>query len=464
LKKNLIPVKINSSAFFCAMIIIIIASCSAGKKTIISEVEWQKEIDSKTSSIVSEELSLSDCIEIALKNNLENKKIEIQEKISKLDKKIAFSNFMPQVNLNFSYRDWRRQPEALTGPGAYRITQDKSFGEQAVEIQFPVFAPSTWFIYSANKRGENINGLLKEHIKQGLTLQTVVLYYKCLFIEESENYILSQINAAKSLFNEFEIKQKEGLLLDWQVEELKVYLMSYYNELNKLIRNRKTAGAELLKHLGLSPLNEIKLKKSVIDSIPPEKIDELILYGILNNPQLKISIEKIKVSQDKAKIAVSNFLPVLMSFANFSHTNNDYTKYANQTILGLSGVMTAFNGFKNVFEYRKARLEEENEFLKREETILSVMLNIFNSYNNLKDADDFLNLSKMNLEVEKKRLNNIKEKNNEGLAGTTELLEATARFDSAKSSLFKAGFNYQIAAAALYNSISKNFSVATEAK
>ena len=461
-KRNLTVKKINLTIF--CLIILFLISCSANKKILTPETEIQKELDSKTQSIVSRELSLSDCIDIALKNNLEHKKIEIQEKISKLDRKIAFSYFMPQVNLNYSFRDWKNQPEALTGPGAYRITQDKSIGEQSLEIQFPILVPSSWFLYSANKRGENITGLLKDHIRQSLTLQTAILFYNCLFIEESENYILSQINAAKSLYNEFEIKQKEGLLLDWQVQELKVYLTSYYNELNKLIRARKTAGAELLKHLGLSPLNEIKLKKSAIDPISDKKLDELILFGITNNPQLKVSAEKIKISQDKAKIAIANFLPVLMSFANFSHTNNDYTKYAHQTILGLSGVMTVFNGFKNVFDYKKARLAEETEFLNREETILNVMINILNNYYNLKDAEDLLNLSKMNLDVEEKRLKNIKEKNIEGLAGTTELLETTARFDSAKSSLIKAGYNYQIASAGLYNSISKNFNQITEEK
>ncbi len=440
---------------FILFVLFFICNCATNKKT-ITETDYLKNIEEKTKNELPAELSLNDCIDLALKNNLAIRKSEMQKQIAESDKNIAFSAFLPKINFTLGFKEWHYQPEQLAGPNTYRIIQDKSITDRAIEIQLPIIAPAAWFVYSSYKRGTELSDIIKQYTAQMIKFQTILYYYKCLIAEENKNFLVSQINAAKALYSDFETRKNENLLLDWQLEELKVFLMSKYSELNHYDRLRKIEGAKLLDILGYSPLADIKLKHQQELEMPKETLTDLMLEALKNNLSIKIANKNLDISNEKIKIAISNFLPTLISFANFTHTNNEYTKYANQTILGLSGVISIFNGFKDIAEYQKARKSNEIYYLQMEEAMLSVLLQVLETYNNLQDADETLKIIEKNLAVETARLNNIKEKHKENLVSSSELLQVLANYDTVKSAFIKAQYNRQILIAALYNIINRN--------
>lgn len=441
---------------FLGITLFLYSGCSASKNIVKSNNEVLKIIENRAEMLIDKELNLKGCIDIALENNLSIKTANLNQSIAILDRRVAFSSFLPAVNLGFSYRDWNKQPEALAGPGVYRKTQDRTIFDKNIEIQMPLLVPATWYMYSAYKRGENIQELLIGYTKKMIVLETIVLYYKVFEIEESIKYMNSQIAAAKSLYEEFELLQKEDMILDWQLEELKVYLLSKYSDLRKLEREYNYTKSELLSHLGLSPFEKLSLIDTDLFKVPENELEELVMIALQNNEQLKIAVENIQISNDELKIALTNFIPVLSGFANISHTSNDYMRYANQTLLGLSGVVTLFNGFKNVNEYRRAKANREKYFLNQEETILKVMLQVIESYNNLNTVSDILELTKLNLSVSENRLDNIKSKHKEGLVSSTDLLESIASRDYAYTNYIQTKYRHQVAIAALNTIINRN--------
>ncbi|HOK41333.1 MAG TPA: TolC family protein [bacterium] len=444
--------------FLFFIYILFFISCSVNKKDIVSNIDYNnyiKNLEAKTEETIGTELTLKECLEIVLKNNLNIRAREIEYQIAKLDKKISFANFLPQINLNFSYRNWKQQPETLVSSGTYRAMQDKSITDYGMEIKMPLFVPATWFLYSAFSQGEQISEIVLDYTKQMITLETIILFYDALKTEATINYITSQINAAKSILNEFEEYYKEGLLLDWQLEEFKTYLFSQYVELNRLKRNESLIKSQLLTNMGLSPFKEIRLKYEENNELKKESLENLIIEALKNNPQTKIIAKNIDIAQDKIKIAISNFLPSLFSFVNISHTSNSYTKYATQTISGLSGIMTIFNGFANVYEYQKAKKTAEEYYLKQEETILKVMIQVLEAYNNLQTVEDYFQLTGKSLDTEEMKLKNIKEKYKENLISLSELLQTIARRDNAFSNFITMKFNREVAKAALNTALGK---------
>jgi len=64
--------------------------------------DYQSSLTEKTNSILSKEsFGLKDCIEIALKNNLNVKASRIQERMARLERKVAFSSFILVVNFDY---------------------------------------------------------------------------------------------------------------------------------------------------------------------------------------------------------------------------------------------------------------------------------------------------------------------------------------------------------------------------
>ncbi|HON56961.1 MAG TPA: TolC family protein, partial [bacterium] len=79
---------------FILFVLFFICNCATNKKT-ITETDYLKNIEEKTKNELPAELSLNDCIDLALKNNLAIRKSEMQKQIAESDKNIALSAFLP---------------------------------------------------------------------------------------------------------------------------------------------------------------------------------------------------------------------------------------------------------------------------------------------------------------------------------------------------------------------------------
>ena len=103
-------------------------------------------------------LTLDDAINISVNRNLDIKTKEIEYEIAKLDKRIAFGNFLPKISLSYSRTmlDDNLKAKALdTGLEKLRPmvpflpatlearVLDKDFSILTVNAQLPIFVPST---------------------------------------------------------------------------------------------------------------------------------------------------------------------------------------------------------------------------------------------------------------------------------------------------------------------------------
>ena len=210
-----------------------------------------------------DEFKLDDCVRVALRNNLSVRASDIDARISKLDKKIAFANFLPSVSIEVDYKSWDKQPEVLagtdeTGP-IYRAMQDKEITSTSIDVNMPIFLPSSWFLYSLRSRGAEIGELVADYTRQMITLQVSALYYQCLGLRESGKALASQVGAAEKLVEEVESFRRQGMVLEWQVTQAETLLMSRKLELQNARREYTKANAELMTAMGLSPLVELPI-------------------------------------------------------------------------------------------------------------------------------------------------------------------------------------------------------------
>ena len=129
-------------------------------------------------------ISIDEAVEIAKERNLDLKVKSLEREIAALDRKIAFGNFLPSINVMGGYTKLddnidldvdvselsSSMGSLLHGMGmsvSLPSTMnsrfvDKSFYTFGVSAQIPVFVPSTWYLYSARKKGEKISGLVED--------------------------------------------------------------------------------------------------------------------------------------------------------------------------------------------------------------------------------------------------------------------------------------------------------------
>ncbi len=403
-----------------------------------------------------QELNLDECIQIALKNNAQVKIAEINQKIAKLEKNIAFSNFFPQINAEFQIVNYDRQPMVNLGPLSTAM-QDQTIQMRTMQLQLPIFAPATWFLYDLRNKGINISNLVKDYTCQMIALQTTVLYFQILALENMEKTLQLQVNTADRLTEQINSFYEEGMVTQSQKEQVLLLKQARERDLKQCQQEIKTVKTQLNTVLGISPLAEIKLSQQINIPFPEGNTEDQILSALKNHPRILIEDRKVELSEDEIKIAITNFLPLIGGFSQWQYTSNSYTMYSQSVLTGLHGILTLFNGFANVQQYRIAKAKREKTFIEREETSLAIMSGVIQARANWEKAREDLKLAEQAFNYYKEKYRETNEKWNEGMVADVDIVTAQNELSIAEINLINARIQEQIATAVLWNSTGKTY-------
>jgi len=412
--------------------------------------EFPKELAQKSQELVKmeEPLDLDSCIKIALDNNLDIKVAEIKGKLATIDRKIAFSYFLPYVDVQVTRlnNDEQQLQKAM---GTYIAMADQNITQSVISAQLAVFNPQTWFLYSAYKKGEDIQLLVAERVRQAIRLQVTALYMACLSQESSGKAIEASVGQAQALVKQMEAFQREGLILKSDLDESKVFLTSQQNNLQDNQRLQKSTKAELMEAMGLSPLSGISLKGAPSLTVKDEDLTQQIYEAMINRPELKISDRNIAVKEDAVKIAIAGFFPTIGLFTEYTNSSNSYQYYENIWSYGISGVLTVFDGFANIQNYKAAKQERQQAMIEREQSCLKIMLEVIKARDLLDKAKDMRTLLSKEADVSSRSLKEIQAQWDEGLVTASDKLKAVSRNATAEANLALVNYQYQVAAASM---------------
>ncbi len=410
-------------------------------------------IDARTKAAleVDAPLDLDRCIAIALENNHDIKSADLERRLAMLNKRIAFANFLPEVTFDYTYTELNEAPASAIFGSMKTTMQDRIVRETALQARMPIFAPATWFLYALHQRGEELSAVASDYTRQMIALQATGLYFQCLATRESRRALEAQRDAAVALAREIEAHHNEGLVTDADLAQVRVLRLMRENALELNARAYEQNLAELLTAMGLAATADLELAGSTTIAPPEGTLDDWILKAMLRHPRLAIADLVVAIEEEKVRIAITEFLPTLIGFASRSHTSNSFMAYPYVSAFGFAGLMTVFNGFATVNEYRAARVEQEQAFLRREQESLTVMLEVVRARAGVSDATDNAQLAEAAAEAAVIMLREEKAKMREGLLRPSEMLDTIARHDEAQVNAVNARYQKQVMAAVARN-------------
>ena len=418
-------------------------------------------------------LNLDECIDLALKNNSQIKLKEIETKIAKIDKNISFGNFLPRVSAMYSISELDRYVSAtipapditlgilggITLPSLpITLTSrmvDKDFRNYALSAQLPIFVPATWFLYSAREKGENISLYTEDLTKKMIKLKVISEYY----------YILALVSEKLVLENEYEYVQKLSKnaklaletesILEWQKEQTELLVKQKENALKNNERDFKIAKMNLMSDLGLDLNADFRfvIPEDIDYELPP--LEDVVYDALVNSELIKINHNIVAISKDKIKIAMSRFLPQISLGGGIIGTGISYLDPKNILFGAITGFLSLFNGFKDVNEYKKAKLQSEVAYIQREDVIMNTIISAVNSYNNVQKSIEDKELADMNYNIAEQRFKQKKLENEVGNITDADLLKEMAELEKAASLKEKAEYKYSVSVEALKMLIEK---------
>lgn len=406
-------------------------------------------------------LTLDRAIQLSVERNLTLKTKTIEQEIAKLDRKIAFGNFLPKISLGYSYTMLNDKIMGETKDTALPIPLpiplgletrlvDKNLSLFSVNAQMPIFVPATWFLYSARQKGENISSLTRDLTEKMIKLQTIGQYHYILALESEKEYLKQELESAKEFNKSAKIALEAEAILPWEYEGTEQIVQMREYALKQNARDLQSAKMSLMNNLDMYPLLDFQLEKPQYnEDVKMPTLEETIYEALKNSELIQIREGAEDISKDVTKIAISNFLPKIVLTGGYFNTSNAALTDPDFFMGTLGGMFSIFNGFQNVNEYKKARKNQEIAFIKREEEIMKVIFETVNAYNSLESSREERDIALKNFAVNTGRFNQKKLEKETDSIDNWEYIQGVAEYEKALSLKEKAEYKYRVSLATL---------------
>lgn len=437
-----------------AFVLLCFTSCATLDEPTAARTEHIAQMDGELRELsertLNRALSLQDCITIAMEHNYSLRLADLQQRMSELDTNLAFSAFLPTVNLNASFTAWRHQ-QSMRG----NFTADKDYSKAGATLQMPLFMPSTWLLYANRRLGMEQAALTAHIARQTVEYSITVLFCNVLVCEDAIVTLRSQVESAGSLSNRMEAMFKEQQIRDWERIEAITQLQSRKIALQRMERSLNVTKGELLQAMGLSPMDASRLKLSrdgLTDApAPPDdaSLEEVVLQTLATHPELSIADRTIVQSENDVRTALVNFLPVISGFVDGTWTDDSIADRATNLYGGFSASMDVFSAFAKVTRYQASKLARRKAELDRNSLFLSIMMEVISAHAQLQDAEDAYRLAELNFQAMKSRSEDYSRRYDEGLVPAYEMLDAKSAMNQAEETMVSTRYQRDIAAAML---------------
>lgn len=443
--------------FFC---LLFLTSCSSVNKE-ASENSLLQELQNKekeTQEILKEQkLSLEEAIRLAKERNLELKMKELEKEIASIDKRTAFGNFLPKISAFYTRSFWEEPLSAqidlpsslgkfpMIGPllpkEIHGRLLDQNYSVYGMQASMPIFAPATWFLYSARKKGEDIHSLVFDLTEKMITVKVIQQYYWILALKSEEKQLQASLQSAEQLLHNTKIALETQSILDWQYQKAEVYYKQKKLALEENRRDLKIANMNLLLTLNLSPFSEIYLEDANLSTKKPLlNYEEVVYQSLLHSQALEIQNKMIEVEKEKVKISLSRFLPIV-GLQGFYGEHSFSLLTSPHYLFGiLGGVFSVFNGFQDISAYQKAKIEQQKAIIKWEQLMLQTIAETTNVYQKLQSSLEEQEIAQGNLKAENGKFYQKEMEKKVGMIDELSYLQALQSYEEARSLNAKAEY------------------------
>ncbi len=335
------------------------------------------------SMLFSQNLSIDECVRIALENKSSVKRAVQNTRIAKLNRTSSAGMLLPTLRASSSFSETTYGNNSLTnemyGTGISLNQNIFSFGNNVRNLRS---SDNSYDIVQLNERQSRAN-----------VISNVYTYYyqylknNELFIIAEKNLELSskQLELVERRYNLGSVSKTDYLKASVQYGTAKSTLLS-----RKL--NRDNTLEELKNSMGILEKNTpLKLQEKVNIELIIPKFDEAYNIMIQNSPELKILDAEIKASQLNVRSAVGSSLPSVNLSIGMNASSpeemtseffdDNYIKSANLTVS-----IPIFSGLKNKnnVQISKIRLGQSKMMYdssrKNTKVALSSLINTLNNY------------------------------------------------------------------------------------
>ena len=400
--------------------------------------------------LLTGELTLDDCVRIALANSPNVVSAQLGVKEAHVNLNLAKAEFLPTASVGGSQSYTISNPEGAS-------TTDHGASQ--------VYAQAQWAIsgFTDKIRAVKIQNLQLTQAELELNNQMNAVirsvkkaYYALLSANRTVLIRTKSRDLYQDQYDRAAAYYQQGLRPKVDVTTAEVNLN---NERLRLIRAEnsvKTASANLANVLGVTTSRQLQVAD--IDTLESIDIpfDEAVQTAYDNRPDVLSSQTSKQIGQVRLNQAKAGYLPTLSFSAGFRKYDDDFRLNNEESRLSVSLDFPIFNAFKTSNGVKQARINLERIDNSNRSLLNNVFLEVQSAYINMQEAQQSIPIAQLNVEKAKENLELAQGRYNEGIGDVIELKDAEVAYTDAELSLLTARYDYAGAVADLKQAMGTN--------
>tara|TARA_B100001057_G_scaffold219494_1_gene219877 strand:+ start:19878 stop:21215 length:1338 start_codon:yes stop_codon:yes gene_type:complete len=410
------------------------------------------------------ELTLDQCIDLAIENNENLKNAKLEEKISKALSREYLSVGLPQINFDGGLKYNHDVPKSLIDisrfmPGVPEGTeQEVSFGQDYdgrvdLFINQMIFNGSYFVGLSAAKELVKLSKKLTRRNEIDIVETVQKAYYTVLNTKKRIDLVNSNLDRLQNLLHEMKQLYENGFIEKLDVDRIQVAYNNLKSEKIKADRLYKLSNEVLNFQVGLPVGTEVKLIGNLSEDIVNQFQYNISDFDYSNRIEYSILKTDKNLKFYDLKNNRTQYLPQVYANYNYGYntSSSNYNlffendRWKSFGTLGLKLIIPIFDGFLkrskiNQSKFKIEQIENQMLFLER-----SINLQINQSIANYENTKESLKISKENLELAQNVYNSTEIKYREGVGSNLELIDSNNSLKTAQNQYYNSLYESIIA-------------------
>lgn len=404
-----------------------------------------------------ETLTLSQCLQMAVDNNLSlqrNRNEIIKGKHSLSENQ---SKLLPQINAVAQLNDNFTPPVSVTDGSAYgkpyNVTKTLQYNASAgLQLQMPLYNQMVLTAVNIAKTVDKLYQLSYEKAREDLILQTAKMYYMAQNTLEQIRLVNDNITRLKSLRDITQAFYDNQMSLEVDVKRVNFNIENLTVQRDNAIAMLEQQYT-MLKYVIDYPAE----KKIKVSDVNPGQIETVAADGLNTGLyELQLLEQKKVLAKQQTKLAKDGYLPSLsltgsLMYSAFTdkiehwwHSGESNHWYGSNG-LGIQLRVPVFDGFDKRSKIRKAKVEEENARIGYEDALKGLEAKYMNAVSEVNNSQRNYKKQWDNYKLAEDVYNVTADQYKEGVSSMTAVLQDEMRMSEAMNNYLNAYYSYKVA-------------------
>ena len=391
-------------------------------------------------------LTLQDCRKLALEHNEQIKTANNAVEKAKLDRQIAFAQYLPKVDGSLTGIHMKDQDiigMSLQTRGTYLA---------GINVTLPLYAGGQ--LTAANRLAQ-IGQTVSEEQQRKARMQVIAdvdnSYYTLIAVRSKVQMLQAYAQQMQELYNRVQLSVSVQMATENDLLRIASKQSEISYQLQKATNGEQLCQLALANQIGTDFEQAITPADTVLAPTSMPQLDE----DFSSRPDLHLLQQQVKANELQVKRARANYLPTVALVGTYSHYDNLKLKGAlrnldgtpinvNHTFSGgrpyalLSVNVPIFHWGAELKKVKKAKLDLNDSQLQLEQYERGMRIEVRQAVLNLTDGQRMVETATIGQQQADENLRVMRQKFDNQLCTMTDLLDAQSQWQQARSNLIEA--------------------------